>query len=123
MNFIASAYIPNGKWALFRKGEFGIIVDAGSPVEDVEYDAIMLSSADYDRLMAAIPNGPNDQARGRIIREGTFVRRVAGGFEVVPGQGHEPKPLRHEYRPHPKYPWFCEECGYPRHDRMKHSES
>lgn len=29
----------------------------------------------------------------------------------------------HEYKPHRKYPWFCELCGYPEHERLKHPAS
>ena len=30
--------------------------------------------------------------------------------------------IRHIYRPHPKYPWFCVECGYPEHEDLKHNQ-
>ncbi len=26
----------------------------------------------------------------------------------------------HLYNPHPKFPWFCDDCGYPEHERLKH---
>lgn len=26
----------------------------------------------------------------------------------------------HAYIPHPKYPWFCKECGYSAHETLKH---
>lgn len=26
----------------------------------------------------------------------------------------------HAYQPHRKYPWFCDECGYAEHERLKH---
>jgi multidrug efflux pump subunit AcrA (membrane-fusion protein) len=29
----------------------------------------------------------------------------------------------HPYVPHPKYPWFCRDCGYPEHERLKHEQS
>lgn len=32
-------------------------------------------------------------------------------------------PLTHAYKPHRKYPWFCAECGYPEHERLKHTPS
>jgi ribosomal protein L37E len=28
---------------------------------------------------------------------------------------------RHRYQPNRKYPWFCAECGYPEHERLKHA--
>lgn len=28
---------------------------------------------------------------------------------------------RHAYAPHRKYPWFCDLCGYPEHETLKHS--
>lgn len=34
-----------------------------------------------------------------------------------------PDHLRHVYQPCPKYPWFCEQCGYPEHERLKHTTS
>ena len=27
---------------------------------------------------------------------------------------------RHPYKPHKKYPWFCEDCGYAEHETLKH---
>lgn len=34
-----------------------------------------------------------------------------------------PPPVRlvHDYRPHPKYPWFCDLCGYAEHEGLKHT--
>lgn len=26
----------------------------------------------------------------------------------------------HRYVPHPKWPWFCRDCGYPEHEVLKH---
>lgn len=35
----------------------------------------------------------------------------------------EPTPMpTHAYVAHPKYPWFCKDCGYPEHERLKHPE-
>lgn len=31
-----------------------------------------------------------------------------------------PKQPTHAYKPHPEYPWFCEDCGYPEHETLKH---
>lgn len=28
--------------------------------------------------------------------------------------------LRHAYEPHADYPWFCDVCGYPKHETLKH---
>ena len=36
-----------------------------------------------------------------------------------PGYVPTPPPL-HAYKPHRKWPWFCGECGYPEHERLKH---
>ena len=30
------------------------------------------------------------------------------------------KAATHQFMPHPKYPWFCGECGYPEHEKLKH---
>jgi hypothetical protein len=32
-----------------------------------------------------------------------------------------PEHLRHKYEPHADYPWFCEQCGYPEHETLKHT--
>lgn len=29
--------------------------------------------------------------------------------------------VTHDYNPHPKYPWFCADCGYAEHERLKHT--
>jgi hypothetical protein len=29
-------------------------------------------------------------------------------------------PVKHKYKPHKKYPWFCSECGYPEYMEAKH---
>jgi hypothetical protein len=31
-----------------------------------------------------------------------------------------PPPVLHPYKPNRQYPWFCEACGYPEHERLKH---
>lgn len=31
-----------------------------------------------------------------------------------------PKLLLHAFEPHPKYSWFCDQCGYPPHEPLKH---
>jgi hypothetical protein len=31
-----------------------------------------------------------------------------------------PRIPTHAYRPHPKWPWWCRDCGYPEHERLKH---
>ncbi len=28
--------------------------------------------------------------------------------------------VKHKYKPHKKYPWFCSECGYPEYTDAKH---
>jgi hypothetical protein len=33
---------------------------------------------------------------------------------------YSPDHLRHQYEPHADYPWFCEHCGYPEHETLKH---
>ena len=30
---------------------------------------------------------------------------------------------RHASVPHPRYPWFCNECGYAPHEQLKHRPS
>jgi hypothetical protein len=32
----------------------------------------------------------------------------------------QPRVPTHAYKPHPQAPWFCRECGYPEHERLKH---
>jgi hypothetical protein len=41
------------------------------------------------------------------------------------GPPPEPSPehLRHKYEPHADYPWFCEHCGYPEYETLKHTLS
>lgn len=29
----------------------------------------------------------------------------------------------HAYKPDPEYPWFCADCGYAEHERLKHHAS
>ena len=45
----------------------------------------------------------------------------ASGLAGVP---LEPTPFpgsaQHAYCPHPKWPWFCGDCGYPEYERLKH---
>jgi hypothetical protein len=30
---------------------------------------------------------------------------------------------KHAYVPHSDYPWFCDVCGYPEHEVMKHDRA
>lgn len=34
--------------------------------------------------------------------------------------GFIPRPALHAFKPHPKWPWFCKECGYAPHEPLKH---
>lgn len=34
-----------------------------------------------------------------------------------------PEHSRHKYEPHADYPWFCEHCGYPEYETLKHTLS
>ena len=34
-----------------------------------------------------------------------------------------PDVATHQYEPHFKFPWFCGHCGYPEHERLKHTPS
>ena len=29
----------------------------------------------------------------------------------------------HEFRPHPKFPWFCDQCGYAEHEPLQHGRA
>lgn len=33
---------------------------------------------------------------------------------------HRQRPEPHAFNAHPKYPWFCQECGYPEHTALQH---
>lgn len=35
----------------------------------------------------------------------------------------QPTVPTHAYVPHPKWPWFCKQCGYPEHEILKHAPS
>lgn len=50
ITFQASPYFPDRQWGLFRDGRLLIIVDPGDPIEDVDYDLIMVSPAEFERL-------------------------------------------------------------------------
>lgn len=30
------------------------------------------------------------------------------------------KSLKHHFIPDPKYPWYCETCGYAEHEKLQH---
>lgn len=31
-------------------------------------------------------------------------------------------PPLHTFKPHRRYPWFCDRCGYPPHEPLKHPQ-
>lgn len=46
--------------------------------------------------------------------------RVALRTLAIAEHRSELRAVTHVYQPHPRYPWFCGECGYPEHERLKH---
>lgn len=44
-------------------------------------------------------------------------RRAKG---VIPVPRYENTPAPHTYVPHPKWRWFCRDCGYGEHEKLKH---
>lgn len=55
MKIIQSEHLPDGKWALIRDGQVVCIVDRGAPIEDAEFDALMMPRADFDAFRFAVP--------------------------------------------------------------------
>ena len=52
----------------------------------------------------------------RALRE-LMERREAESAQKTAARGSV---STHRYSPHRRYPWFCGECGYPEHERLKH---
>ena len=69
--------------------------------------------ADMWRVLALTSSAAIDAVLARRQREAARTGPWEGGH------GTQPDPP-HRYQPHKKYPWFCGECGYPEHERLKH---
>lgn len=64
----------------------------------------------------------------QIIGDDAILQLEFEGYVVVPASWanapDEPeKPITHDYVPNKKYPWFCAHCGYPEHERLKHTQA
>ena len=45
-----SAYMPEDKWVLKRRGRVVAIVPRGAPIEDAVFDELMVPPADYEKI-------------------------------------------------------------------------
>jgi hypothetical protein len=54
-----------------------------------------------------------------------FLREAAHkrALEILRANEPPATPLLHDFKPHPKWPWFCKECGYAPHEVLKHTPS
>ena len=85
-----------------------------------------ISSRDvYGALVTALSRPAADMGeRAAEARDGGMA--WWGGEEAfnkrfeADGEERASSPTQHAYVPHPKYPWFCDECGYPERERLKH---
>lgn len=60
----------------------------------------------------------------RDIASGSTTANSLPNIARIASNALEPRPQfddRHAYVPHRKWPWFCDRCGYPEHENLKHT--
>lgn len=70
----------------------------------------------------AIPKDVADNLPAMPGVDGDWLDSVEGNLEAAQAQ-RVPLPARnrtHQYKPDKKYPWFCDFCGYAKHDQLMH---
>lgn len=58
-------YMLEGKWMLMKNGMVLIVVNSGDPIEDVDFDTIVMSEKDYDDVNRILDsNSPARKSHG-----------------------------------------------------------
>lgn len=60
--FHASPYMRDKHWALFKGERMLIVVPRGAPIEDVDYDRIVVSPSEYEWIKAQADQGSGTNA-------------------------------------------------------------
>ena len=74
----------------------------------------------YDAFRLCMGQEPKNHTLVDVVRWMGLVWKVDVRDYLNRAAAEAAKPSPHEYKPHKKYPWFCDECGYPPHDEGKH---
>jgi hypothetical protein len=53
MKIIGHQYMPKHLWALMRNGQCVAVVPRGSPIEDVDFDTLIVSQESYEEIKDA----------------------------------------------------------------------
>ena len=57
---------------------------------------------------------------GYVSIEAAELERLRAIDQKYGWRERPPPDHRHPYKPHRKYPWFCDSCGYAEHDPLMH---
>ena len=85
------------------------------------------SSKNKMRLaFAEITQGRNVTIEERLLFEAGFMAGYKTAIESAENQPTgviaAPSNKTHKYKPHKKYPWFCANCGYAKHELLMHDK-
>ena|ERR1043166_4714444 len=58
------------------------------------------------------------QMSGRERRIASFLHEEGASPLSRPAPEADASRKLHQYKPDPKYPWFCADCGYAEHERL-----
>ena len=77
----------------------------------------------YDAFALCMGQEPKNHTLIDVVRWMGLVWKVDVRDYLNRVAAEAARPSPHEYKPHKKYPLFCDQCGYPPHDEVKHIQN